>query len=150
YPNGFKATLCTSTATGTQPSMLDDAQLIQSDLQRIGITVSIDARENSAFLTQFRGDKCQLIQTIEGPEVPDPSFIQVFLPNGLYGLRVDWKTGNLGPDGTKYVQEEKAALGTSNATQAHAMWNQIAVQMQAESPWIPETTTQYQVAAASS
>ncbi len=150
YPNGFKTTLCTSTATTTQPSMLDDAQLIQSDLKKIGITVSIDARENSAFLTQFRAGKCHLIQTIEGPEVPDPSFIQVFLPNGLYGLRVNWKNGNLGSDGPKYVQEEKAALGTSNVTQARAMWHQIALQMQVNGPWIPETTVQYQVAAASS
>jgi peptide/nickel transport system substrate-binding protein len=149
YPHGFKTTICTSTATSTQPSMLDDAQLIQGDLQKIGITVSIDARENSAFLTQFRDDQCHLIQTIEGPEVPDPSFIQVFLPNGLYGLRVDWKTGNLGSDGAQYVQEEKTALGTSNPTQARALWHQIAVQMQVESPWIPETTVQYQVAAAS-
>jgi peptide/nickel transport system substrate-binding protein len=150
YPHGFNVTLCTSTATTTQPSMLDDAQLIQGDLQKIGIKVSIDARENSAFLTQFRDDQCQLIQTIEGPEVPDPSMIQVFLPNGLYGLRVDWKTGNLGTDGAKLVQEETAALGMSNTAQAAALWHEIALQMQVESPWIPETTVQYQVAASSS
>jgi peptide/nickel transport system substrate-binding protein len=156
YPNGFSTTICTSTATTVQPSMLDYSQKIQTDLAKIGITASIDANENSAFLTKFRAGKngpadgCKLVQTIEGPEPLDGSSLLDYLPDGVYGLRLGWSSTNAGTDGAKYITEQQQALSTVDSAARQTIWQNIATAMNTDGPWIPEASTPYQDAAASS
>lgn len=156
YPNGFKTTICTSTATNVQPSMLDWAQKIQGDLAKIGVQISIDSKENSAFLTKFRAgnrgpkDGCKLIQTIEGPEPLDASSLLDYLPNGVYGLRLGWNTENAGSDGTKYLKQMERAKSTAAPSARQSIWHNIAVEMNTDGPWIPESATPYQDAASAS
>jgi peptide/nickel transport system substrate-binding protein len=153
YPNGFKTEICTSSATGTQPSMLDFAQKIQADLKKVGIDATIDAQENTAFLTKYRAgakgatEGCHLVQTITGPPIPDPAQIQDFLPGGYYGLRLGWNKDNLGPDGAEYVQLKDQALKEVDPAKRAAIWHQIAVKLNVNGPWISEATTQFQSAA---
>lgn len=153
FPNGFKTEICTSNATGTQPSMLDFAQKIQADLKKIGIEATIDAQENTAFLTKYRAGKkgptegCHLVQTITGPPIPDPAQMGDFLPDGYYALRLGWTKDNLGPDGAEYVELRNQALKEIDPAKRAEIWHQIALKMNIDGPWISEATTQYQSAA---
>lgn len=153
YPNGFKTEICTSNATGTQPSMLDYAQKIQADLKLIGIDATIDAQENTAFLTKYRAgakgptEGCHLVQTITGPPIPDPAQIADFLPGGSYGLRLGWTEENAGPDGAEYIALRDQALKEPDPAKRADLWHQIAVKMNVNGPWIPLATTQFQSAA---
>ena len=153
YPNGFKTEICTSSSTTTQPSMLDFAQKIQADLKLVGIDATIDAQENTAFLTKYRAGKkgptegCHLVQTITGPPIPDPAQIADFLPDGFYALRLGWNKDNLGPDGAEYVALRDQALKEVDAAKRAAIWHQIALKMNVNGPWISQSTTQFQSAA---
>ena len=143
YPNGFKTEICTSSATTVQPTMLDYAQLIQANLKAIGIDATIDARENSAFLTKYRAGQCHLVQTITGPPGKlDASQLVDFIPGGLYAKRLAWGTD--AADASKYTTLEAQALGATDAATSNPIWKQIAQQIQVDGPWIPEADIQNQ------
>jgi peptide/nickel transport system substrate-binding protein len=143
YPNGFKTEICTSSATTVQPTMLDYAQKIQADLKAVGIDATIDAKENSAFLTKYRAGQCHLVQTITGPPGKlDASQLVDFLPGGLYAKRLKWVAD--APDAASYTTLETQALAATDPAVSNPIWKQIAQQVAVGGPWIPEADIQNQ------
>ena len=113
YPNGFNTEICTSSATTVQPTMLDYSQKIQADLKAIGINATIDAKENSAFLTKYRAGQCHLVQTITGPPgTLTASQLVDFLPGGLYAKRLKWLPD--APDASKYAPIQSQAVSATD------------------------------------
>lgn len=149
YPNGFKTEICTSSATTVQPTMLDYAQKIQADLKAVGIDATIDARENSAFLTKYRNNQCHLVQTIWGPPNPLTAAQLVdFLPGGLLGKRIGWRPD--APDAIPYLTLQDQARAETDEAKAAQLWHQIAVAINKDGPWIPEGETQSQIVSTAS
>lgn len=153
FADGFETEICTSSATSTQPSMLDYAQKIQADLAEVGITTTIDAQENTAFLTKYRagaeegGEGCKIVLTIDGPAFADPSQIADFLPGGPRGNRLGWNADNLGWDGEAYVALRDQAMAETDEATRVDLWHQIGVGMNTDGPWIGIGSTPYQFAA---
>jgi peptide/nickel transport system substrate-binding protein len=143
YPNGFNTEICTSSATTVQPTMLDYAQKIQADLKAVGINATIDARENSAFLTKYRAGQCHLVQTITGPPgTLTASQLVDFLPGGLYAKRLKWLPD--APDASKYASVQAQAVAATDPSVSDPLWKQLALQIAVDGPWIPEADTQNQ------
>lgn len=136
YADGFEVSMCTSTSSLQQPSMLDYAQKIQSDLDAVGIKVQINAQDGSAFLTKYRAAECQMVVTVDGPAIADPSHLADFLPNGPRGKRMGWVDGNLGTDGQKYLDLAAKANSETDEDVRAALWNEIAAGIAQDGPWI--------------
>jgi peptide/nickel transport system substrate-binding protein len=146
YPNGFDTEICTSSATTVQPTMLDYAQKIQADLKAVGINATIDAKENSAFLTKYRAGQCHLVQTITGPPgTLTASQLVDFLPGGLYAKRLKWLPD--APDASKYASIQAQAVAATDPSVSDPLWKQLALQVAVDGPWIPEADIQNQFAA---
>ncbi|MEV4620151.1 ABC transporter substrate-binding protein [Asanoa sp. NPDC049573] len=144
---GFDTELCTTTSTDQQPSALDLAQKVQSDLKNVGIRVKIDSQENSAFLTKYRAAECKMVLTIDGPAFPDPSHIVPYLPDGARALRMGWSAANPGWDGAAYSAAAKQALTTTDEAKRDQLWHDVAVGMNANGPWVGIASVPYQFAA---
>jgi peptide/nickel transport system substrate-binding protein len=144
---GFETQLCTTTSTDQQPSALDLSQKVQSDLQKVGIKVTIDAQENSAFLTKYRGAQCKMVLTIDGPAFPDPSHILPYLPNGARATRMGWTSANAGWDGADYTAAAARAQTTTDEKQRAQIWHDIAAGINTNGPWIGLASVPYKFAA---
>lgn len=152
FPDGFETEICTSSSTATQPSMLDYAQKIQADLAEVGIRATIDAQENTAFLTKYRAGAeegptgCRIVLTIDGPAFVDPSQLVDFLPGGSRGNRMGW-TANPGWDGERYVALRDQAMAETDEATRVDLWHQIGTGMNVDGPWIGIGSTPFQFAA---
>lgn len=69
YPNGFEVELTTSSPHATRP---DIAQLIQSNLAKVGIKVKIVLMASGVMYQKFRQQGLQLILASWGVDYPDP------------------------------------------------------------------------------
>ena len=149
YSDGFEVELCTSSASSAQPTMLDFAQKVQSDLAEIGITIQITAMDGSAFLTRYRAGECAMVLTIDGPTLLDPTHMLDFTPNGGRAQRIGWIDGNLGSDGQRILDQVAVATAETDEDARLAAWNEIVVDIAHNGPYVSIASMSYQYLASS-
>jgi peptide/nickel transport system substrate-binding protein len=72
YPDGFEATLLTISSL---PALVTNAQVVQASLQRVGITLKIEALEYSRWLTRWQAKAFEAtLNTTSGYPDPDTAF----------------------------------------------------------------------------
>lgn len=144
YGDGFEVELCTSSASTAQPTMLDYAQKVQSDLAEIGITVQITAMDGSAFLTRYRAGECALVLTIDGPTLLDPTHMLDFTPNGGRAQRIGWIDGNLGTDGQRILDQVALATAETDEEARLELWNGIVADIAHNGPYVSIASMSFQ------
>ncbi|MCB0074447.1 MAG: hypothetical protein KDE20_23435, partial [Caldilineaceae bacterium] len=91
---GFETEICTSSATATQPSMLDYAQKIQADLAEVGINATLAPAEVQVALEAYRQGTEPFGLWLWLPDYRDSLDYVEFLPEGVVGLRTNWTNDN--------------------------------------------------------
>jgi peptide/nickel transport system substrate-binding protein len=109
------------------------AQKTKANLAEIGITANLQGLPVNAMLQQYAAGKDQMTQSYWGPDYPDPNDYQVFLPGGHAALRVNWKAGMDKP----LEALGKRALRTVDDVTRRALYRQIQLRLNQDSPFIP-------------
>jgi peptide/nickel transport system substrate-binding protein len=149
YADGFEVELCTTSSTAFQPSPLDYAQKVQSDLAELGISVQITALDNTAFLTRYRAAECGMVLSLDGPALNDPSHLLDYVPNSSRGTRMGWVDGNLGENGQRILDlVEEATLETDEDARG-ALWNEITVDIAHNGPFVAISSLSFEFLARS-
>jgi peptide/nickel transport system substrate-binding protein len=132
YASGFTVDFIVPTWNILGVDYVTLAQKIQADLAGIGITVKIDAQDPSVAQETYRNGQQPMGLRMWGPDYPDNTSQLAFLPGYNVGLRANW-TEAMDPE---LAAEGKQAEVLSDATARNALFNKIANEMQADSPFV--------------
>jgi peptide/nickel transport system substrate-binding protein len=109
------------------------AQRVQSNLQAIGINVTLSGSTTGTWLTDYRSGKMAFGLSLWGPDYPDPADYLAFAPGDLVGLRVGWAKG-------ASAAVEKTAASAAVATdpaKRKALFQTFQRQLNASGPYFP-------------
>jgi peptide/nickel transport system substrate-binding protein len=109
------------------------AQRVQSNLNAIGINVTLSGSPTGQWLTSYRSGKMAFGLSLWGPDYPDPADYLTFAPGDLVGLRAGWAKGSS-------PAIEKTAAAASVATdpaKRTALFQQFQRQLNASGPYFP-------------
>ncbi len=109
------------------------AQKVQSDLNKVGIKVSLTGKPIATSLANYRAGTEQLGLWLWGPDYPDPNDYLVFLPGQLVGLRAGWAAGS----DAKLEALGRKAGSTANPAVRGKMFQQIQTQLNQRGPFFP-------------
>jgi peptide/nickel transport system substrate-binding protein len=109
------------------------AQRIQSDLGKVGITVTLAGSPVATSLGTYRAGTEPLGLWYWGPDYPDPNDYLAFLPGATVGLRAGWPAG---ADPTLEALGKKAASMVAPSARA-AAFRTIQDQLNASGPFYP-------------
>lgn len=123
-----------SDATPNGVSFASVAQKVKSDLDKIGIDVSLDGRPAVTFLKNYAAGKNQLSVSYWGPDYPDPNDYLVYAP-GSSGRAANAKW-------TKDMAPEIAALGekagsTLEDSERGSLFQDFQRKLNEDSPYFP-------------
>lgn len=107
------------------------AAKIQSDLQQIGLKITIKAIQQSELLTIYRAQKGQLVLILWGPDFPDPDGNVTPLTN-YEAKSIAWRNNWEAPDIAKLSQQ--AALEQDTAKRAD-LYKQVVERVLHEGPY---------------
>jgi peptide/nickel transport system substrate-binding protein len=109
------------------------AQKIQSDLQKVGITVKLAGKPIAISLANYRAGTEQLGLWLWGPDYPDPNDYLVFLPGQLVGLRAGWAAGS---DPALEALGRRAGSTADRAVRGR-LFQQLQQQLNERGPFFP-------------
>jgi peptide/nickel transport system substrate-binding protein len=106
---------------------------VQSNLQAVGINVTLAGSPTGTWLTDYRSGKMAFGLSLWGPDYPDPADYLTFAPGDLVGLRVGW------PKGASAAVEKTAAAAAvaTDAKKRTALFQQFQRQLNASGPYFP-------------
>jgi peptide/nickel transport system substrate-binding protein len=119
---------------GVQFSVL--GQKIQSDMQAVGIDVTIDGRPLAAWKADYIGGKLQMTVATYAADWPDPSNFLVFSPGGSVGVRAQW-SANSSADAAAVLDLGQQAQAEVDATKRVAKYQQYDARLQQVGPYVP-------------
>jgi len=109
------------------------AQRVQSNLQAIGINVTLSGSPTGTWLTDYRSGKMAFGLSLWGPDYPDPADYLAFAPGELVGLRAGWAQGA----NAAVSKTASAATVATDATKRKALYQQFQRQLNASGPYFP-------------
>jgi peptide/nickel transport system substrate-binding protein len=109
------------------------AQRVQSNLQAIGINVTLSGSPTGTWLTDYRSGKMAFGLSLWGPDYPDPADYLTFAPGDLVGLRVGWAKGA----NAAVVKTAGAAAVATDPTKRKALFQTFQRQLNASGPYFP-------------
>ncbi|HEX9532905.1 MAG TPA: ABC transporter substrate-binding protein [bacterium] len=118
YPNGFEVELTTSSPHPTRP---DIAQLIQSNLAKVGIKVKIVLMASGVMYQKFREQGLQMILASWGVDYPDPDALAKPFADGTV-KQLAWRNAWMDKDATELT---KRAMLERDADKRVALYRQL-------------------------
>lgn len=109
------------------------AQLIQSQLKTVGITLTLAPQPFTSFIDAYRKGTLQAGIMYWGPDYPDPADYTVFSPGDSLGLRAGW-TKTAATAVTDAKNAATAASGPDARAAAYTKWQQV---LNEQGPFIP-------------
>jgi peptide/nickel transport system substrate-binding protein len=109
------------------------AQQVRANLTEVGIKVNLSGSPISLARADYQAGKEQLGLWVWDPDYPDPNASRVFLPGRLVGLRAGWSAGS---DPSLEALGAQAA-STSDNTARGRLFQQVQLQLNADSPFFP-------------
>lgn len=119
---------------GVQFSVL--GQKLQSDMQAVGIDVTIDGRPLAAWKADYIGGKLQMTAATYSADWPDPSNFLVFSPEGSVGVRAQW-TGKSSADAASVLDLGNQAQSEVDAAKRATKYQTYDTKLQQVGPYIP-------------
>lgn len=101
YANGFEVELTTSSPHPTRP---DIAQLIQSNLAKVGIKVKINLMASGVMFQKFREQGLQMILASWGVDYPDPDALAKPFADGTV-KQLAWRNAWMDKDATELTKK---------------------------------------------
>jgi peptide/nickel transport system substrate-binding protein len=110
------------------------AQKVQTQLQAVGIKVTLSGVPVDTMLASYRADKLQAGMIYWGPDFPDPSDYLTFSAGGsLAAARVGW-TADKAPTVTAAAEAAQAAVTPADRATAYEAWGKA---MNTVGPFVP-------------
>ena len=109
------------------------AQRVQSNLQALGIKVTLSGSPTGNWLTSYRSGKMAFGLSLWGPDYPDPADYLTFAPGDLVGLRVGWAKGA----NAAVSKTAAAAAVTTDPKKRTALFQQFQRQLNQSGPYFP-------------
>jgi peptide/nickel transport system substrate-binding protein len=109
------------------------AQKVQSNLQALGINVTLSGSPTGTWLTKYRDGKMAFGLSLWGPDYPDPADYLTFAPGDLVGLRAGWAKGA----NAAVTKTASAAAVATDPTKRKALFQQFQRQLNASGPYFP-------------
>jgi peptide/nickel transport system substrate-binding protein len=109
------------------------AQRVQSNLQAIGINVTLSGSPTGTWLTDYRSGKMAFGLSLWGPDYPDPADYLAFAPGDLVGLRAGWAKG-----ASAAVEKTAASAAVAtDTTKRKGLFQTFQRQLNASGPYFP-------------
>lgn len=109
------------------------AQRVQSNLQTLGIKVTLSGSPTGNWLTSYRSGKMAFGLSLWGPDYPDPADYLTFAPGDLVGLRAGWAKGA----NAAVSKTANAAAVTTDPKKRTALFQQFQRQLNQSGPYFP-------------
>jgi peptide/nickel transport system substrate-binding protein len=109
------------------------AQKVQSDLGKVGISVTLAGSPVATALGTYRAGTEELGLWYWGPDYPDPNDYLAFLPGATVGLRAGWAAGS----DQALETLGKTASSTASPAKRAGMFHQIQNTLNASGPIFP-------------
>ena len=119
--------------SGVQLQLL--AQAVQSQLQAVGITITLAPKPSATSLDSFRSGRFQAGLAYWGPDFPDPSNYLAFTPGENVGLRAGWTPQS--PTAARVMPLVEAARAASGPDARDAAYQALQRQMNVDGPFVP-------------
>jgi len=111
----------------------DVAALLQSNLEAVGIHVTLLGQPVTTATALRRAGKAQMIVNYWGPDYPDANDYLPFVPGGEIAEQVHWSAG----DAAGILATANAAATAATESRHSALWQKAMKQINATGPIIP-------------
>jgi len=127
-PNGFSLKLITS--QGLYSTAVNEAQAVQDQLGKIGITVNVETLDSNSYVQRWlAADFSAAIAANGGSADPNTMYARFFTSKGSFNKVTGYTTPELD---ALFAQ----GVATADQTQRQAIYKQISEQMVTKAPWV--------------